>query len=287
MFGLKKILLPVGLMIVTSGAMAENIGSCKHNALHFAVSVERQHYVEALLQRDEFTLDELNKQCETVFHIATELGNINLLRILGEHYRGLGMENLAGENLLQSAIKYKQPEVLLFLIRSGLDPSKVSANGKTAMAYQQEFGNTLSGAILNQHNVIKQMEQLRKDLEESKSMIKTYYADHDQKDALIKGLSDKLSSQNCALDCADKVKQLTNNLTLLEGIIAKQDTVINNMRTSAALSDAANSQSRDVSTLQTHEELEGFELPQLSAEGDVGVTLLEVMTKPIIKKTIQ
>lgn len=123
-------------------------GKCKHNAMHYASSVRDLNYAKDMLDSRKFTLKELNKQCQTVFNIAIELGDIDLLKMFGEYLGSFDVENGEGENLIEFALKEKQPEVLLYLIKNGVDPYKVSSNGKSAIDYQKEYGNDLTSEIL-------------------------------------------------------------------------------------------------------------------------------------------
>jgi hypothetical protein len=177
------------IFICCSFLMSTNIYAntlnCKHNTLHFATSVDKSTYVKNLLDRKVFTLEELNKQCQTAPHIAVELGSIELLELFYDYLGHLNIENGNGENLLQSTFVHQQPSIALYLISKGLDPNKKSGNGMSANDYQNKYGNNLTKKILDGYNA-KKNENL-------------FVENQKENDKLLSGLKEKIKEKENAL----------------------------------------------------------------------------------------
>jgi hypothetical protein len=296
---------------------------CKHNAIHFATSIEDISYVENLLIRKEFNLKEFNKQCQTVFHIATELGNIELLEIFYKELGSLNIENMQKENLIQSAIKYKQPEVLLYIMRKGGNPYEKNSKGKDAFDYQSEYGGYLTQNILAEYDRNKFMNNLNQKQTEKDNDLKTMQSDMIAKQARLEELlkiSDK--TPELELEIKNLIKEITSMkdyIRSLEDIIQKQAKEVEKLKNIKILYDkelkkAANEQKSLNENLTTHipegassyvppidsviivnkinknEPIKEIStnkiLPEISSDGDVikdSLVLFELLSKPIYK----
>lgn len=198
-----KILVSVlALAFATSfNSYAEDIfGKCKHNALHYATSIEDVEYVKDLLSSNQFSLKEYNKQCQTALNIAVELGNIDILEIFWKYLGDFNIENDSGENLVQFAIKSKQPEALLYLVKHGADPYLIASNGKNAIDYQNQYGNSLTESILVEFGErLKELDSLKEKIK----LLENEISDRDMKkiSQAKKDLEDKMSENfNPALE---------------------------------------------------------------------------------------
>jgi ankyrin repeat protein len=109
--------------------------NCKHNAIHYATSVERYPYVKGLLDRKEFTLYELNSQCQTALHIAAELGNVSLLNLFYDYLGNFETVNSENQTPLMTAVKNNQHQAVLFMVEKGAELSKEDKNNDSVRNY--------------------------------------------------------------------------------------------------------------------------------------------------------
>jgi hypothetical protein len=213
----------ISTCILASSSMLASNDICKHNAIHFATSVEDISYVENLLVRKEFNLKEFNKQCQTVFHIATELGNIELLEIFYKELGTLNIENIQKENLIQAAIKYKQPEVLLYIMRKGGNPYEKNSKGKDAFDYQSEYGGYLTKNILAEYDRNKFISSLSSEQTKKDENLKTMQSEMSEKQ---KRLEELLSVSNKTPELEIEIQNLIKEITSMKDYIRSLESII-------------------------------------------------------------
>jgi hypothetical protein len=154
----RKTLLGLVCLLPFTANSEDYDNTCKHNALHFATSVERLPYVDNLLNRSNFDITDLNKQCQTALHIAVETGNVEIIDRLLTHLYANSDSNTTvdsivngnDETLLQLSLLHHQPQSLYHLLyEHKANPDHVAPNGLSAYDYNEKYGNNLTNKIFD------------------------------------------------------------------------------------------------------------------------------------------
>lgn len=132
---------------------------CNTNALHYAASINDLDYFKDLLNSGDFILTDLDKNCDSVYHIAVKNNNTDVLKELFLKIPTFDIKNIYGENLTQYAVKNQTPESLIFLINNGVNPYEKSSNDKNTFDYQEKYGNVVTETILNDFEKTMQLEK--------------------------------------------------------------------------------------------------------------------------------
>ncbi len=299
----KYILLTLSLSLSNNLIADENfitdIIDCKSNVLHFATSVSNKEYVLNLIKNNTISLTELNKHCDTVYHIATQLGDTELLDIFLKTNENFYIQNKNGEDLIQTTIKYNQPKVLIHLLNSGANPYIVSGNGLNSFQYQNKIKNIVTGHILD-------MYILAMDLKNKEKENGNY---SEQLDSLKLELNNtKLKMEESLLNNPDNIKEqeaykqqiikLENQILLLENVINKLEEEIKDLKEKLKNSDySLKNDNVEINTLDKIEFKEDNNLIEPSPENNnklikvssdgnpIGdsLKLFEILSKPIYK----
>lgn len=212
--------------IVFSSSISAKDLNCKHNTLHFATSVEKPEYVKNLLERKVFTIEELNKQCQTAPHIAIELGNIELLEIFYDYLGHLNIENGNGENLLQATFVHQQPSVALYLISKGVDPNEKASNGMSANDYQNKYGNNLTKKILDGYDSKQNESLFVKNQKENDKMLSGLKDRIKEKEDALKLLKESMDSGNGTVEEKERINSLLAEIADLKKYIFDLEEII-------------------------------------------------------------
>jgi hypothetical protein len=271
---------------------------CKHTAMHYATSVEKFNYVKALLNRNEFTLFELNYQCETPVHIAAELGNIPILNLFYSYLGNFEIFNDDEQTPIMTAIENNQHQAILFMVEKGVNLETKDGKGKTVREYFLENGDYLTQKILKN--------------EENKRTLDNFSIGQHNKDNELDGLKNLITEkENHILQLQkeganpEDIKELSieidflkKKISNLETIIKAQEIELAELRTLRELYDnnlkenVNNSPKKNKDNLNTHipedkykDLLNKFtksdetDLNQMSDE----LMLMELLSKPMYK----
>lgn len=304
-----KKMLPILITgMLSCNIYAENINStvsepaiesvCKHTALHYATSIEKYNYVKALLDRKEFTLFELNYQCQTAIHIAAELGNISILNLFYSYLGNFEVTNYKGQTPIMIAVENNQHQAILFMIENGVDLDKTDKTGKSVRDYFKENGDYLTQKILKN--------------QENKKIISSFEVSKVNKDNKLNDLNEMISKKEELIIKMQKegvnpeiinslkaeIETLRQNIADLEAIIQAQASEIAELKMMRSMSDESlhdsvnNSPIKKKETLNSHipeaeykELLDKFkksddsDLNQLSDE----LKLMDILSQPIYK----
>jgi len=214
------------------------ISVCKHTAMHYATSIEKYSYVEALLKRKEFTLYELNYQCQTPIHIASELGNVGILELFHNYLGSFDVLNSDGQTPLMTAIENNQHQAILFMVENGADLDKKDNNGKSVKEYFNENGDLLTQKILknqeNKQSIMKfENNNVNKDYEVNKlnNLIK-------EKELLIIEMKKDGVDPQIINSLQSEVIFLKERIASLENIIKQQEEELEELRSLRNLYDS-------------------------------------------------
>lgn len=271
---------------------------CKHTAVHYATSVERYNYVKGLLDRKDFTLYELNSQCQTPMHIASELGNVSILNLFYDYLGNFEVVNSKNETPLMTAVKNNQHQAILFMVEKEANLEHQDDQGNSVRRYFKQYGDYLSQKILRNHDNKEALNNFEnnfnnKDVELSK--LKTLIEEKEVK--ILELTKDTNVDSNVVKSLQEEVTALRNSIREFEVIIAKQKQELEELR---ALRDLYNqnvksnvelSPARKIEFLETHvpeddnKLLENFkksdesDLNKLSEE----LKLMDLLSKPRYK----
>jgi hypothetical protein len=274
------------------------VSVCKHTAMHYATSIEKYSYVEALLKRKEFTLFELNYQCETPIHIASELGNVAILNLFYSYLGNFEVVNKKGQTPIMTAVENNQHQAILFMVEKGINLEHKDNKGKSVKDYFNENGDYLTQKILkNQENksIISNFEvkQINKDseLDQLTILIK-------EKELLILRMTEEGVDPEIIKLLNKEIVFLKERISNLETIIKAQEMELAELRSLRELYEnnlkdtVNNSPVKKKDNLNSHipeeeykELLEKFkksdetDLNQLSDE----LKLMELLSKPMYK----
>jgi hypothetical protein len=277
---------------------------CKHNALHFATSVEDLSYVSKLLDLSVFNIKDLNKQCQNALNIASELGNVELLRILSKYLDSYEIYNGLGESPLQTAIKHQQPESVLFFIENGIDPNTKNKNGLNAFDYQNEYGTDLTLKILQDYKSNRKNIKLEEKSSEDNEDLLNLKINLKEKEDKLKDLELLVKNNPSMIENIKGLRENIESLQIiiksLQSIIEKQKLEINNYKNNKNnLSEEAelNKINKNKDSLESHIEDNGviltkapkileneLVLSDISNDGEVlnnASKIFDILSKPI------
>ena len=266
--------------------------------MHYATSIEKYNYVKALLERKEFTLYELNYQCETPVHIAAELGNIPILNLFYKYLGTFEIFNDEKQTPIMKAIESNQHQAILFMVEKGINLNEKDSNGKTVRQYFIENGDYLTQKILKN--------------EESKISLQSFYDKQIKKDEELNSLSNLIAEkENIILELREsgaseeeinkllqEIDFLKQKIANLETIIKAQEIELEELRTLRELyennlkENVSNSPKKEKENLETHipeeEYKELLNKFKKSDESDVNniseeLKLMELLSKPMYK----
>jgi ankyrin repeat protein len=274
---------------------------CKHTAMHYATSVERYNYVKGLLDRKEFTLYELNSQCQTPLHIAAELGNVAILNLFYDYLGNFESFNSNNDSPIMTAIKNNQHQAILFMVEKGSDLEQKNNEGKSARNYFNDYGDYLSQKILRNHDNKKALANFENSFQNQDTTLSELKSVIEEKQVKILELTKNNADSNVIKALQDEVLALRDKIRNLELIIAKQKQELEELKTLRELydnnikSNVEISPAKRINFLETHvsedkeEEynklLENF---NKSDEGDINkiseeLKLMELLSKPQYK----
>ena len=284
--------------IIIEEKTSEIISVCKHTAIHYATSIEKYSYVEALLQRKEFTLYELNYQCETPIHIASELGNVSILNLFYSYLGNFEVINKKGQTPIMIAVENNQHQAILFMVEKGIDLNHKDNSGKSVKDYFNENGDYLTQKIIkNQENkkIISSFEinKVNKDFELNNLTLLIK-----EKELLILRMQEEGVNPEIIALLKKEITFLKESIKNLETIIKAQEMELAELRALRELyennlrDNVSNSPVKKKDNLQSHipeEEYKALldkfkksdetDLNQLSDE----LKLMELLSKPIYK----
>ncbi|WP_153123049.1 ankyrin repeat domain-containing protein [Peribacillus tepidiphilus] len=128
----------------------------KNTALHIAAIKGDPYYTELLLQKGINT-EAKNREGKTAFHLAVELGKIEVVKqLLARNPKLIEMTDQLGDNSLLIAVKNGRHEIInLFIQRKPELINSFNNDNRTALSIASEYGDAESVKILLQHNADK------------------------------------------------------------------------------------------------------------------------------------
>ena len=204
---------------------------CKHTAIHYATSNERYNYVKGLLDRKDFTLFELNSQCQTPFHIAAELGNVSILNLFYDYVGNFDVVNSNSETPIMTAIKNNQHQAVLFMVEKGANLDHLNNSNHSVRDYFSKYGDYLSQKILRNHDNKKALNNFEnnfnsKDIELSK--LKTLIEEKEVK--ILELTKDSNADEGIVKSLQQEVVSLRDSIRQLEVIINQQKSELKELR---------------------------------------------------------
>ena len=297
---MKKTILSISVLFLFNlnlSANEENIQKeCKHTTLHYAVSIQDNEYIENLLNNTNLKPSLFDKYCNSAFHLATELGSLNILNTLKNYENNLDIENGKGENLMQYSIKVNQPEVLLYLINKGQNPEKASSNNKTVFDYHLEYGNLMTKNILEQYKNAKELSQKVNNTSKYEEELNNLKNTLEKRTKELEKIKKTPANEELILAMEEEIKELRKQIKTLEGIILTMEEEIKYLRSQLKDSDVkindesfskdGNVEVKGVQKVNDFDSENQTQLPDITVEGEVmndSLKLFDILSKPIYK----
>jgi len=232
--------------------------NCKHNAIHYATSVERYPYVKGLLDRKEFTLYELNSQCQTALHIAAELGNVSILNLFYDYLGNFETVNSENQTPIMTAVKNNQHQAVLFMVEKGANLSSVDNNGKSVRDYFNTYGDYLTQKILRNNDNKQALSKFENSFNEKDTRLEELRSIIEEKEVRILNLTKNNADKELINALQEEVSILRDKIRSLEITIAQQKQELEELRTLRELydenvkSNVELSKARRIEFLETH-----------------------------------
>ena len=237
-----------------------------------------------------------DKYCNSAFHLATELGSLNILNTLKNYENNLDIENGKGENLMQYSIKVNQPEVLLYLINKGQNPEKASSNNKTVFDYHLEYGNLMTKNILEQYKNAKELSQKVNNTSKYEEELNNLKNTLEKRTKELEKIKKTPANEELILAMEEEIKELRKQIKTLEGIILTMEEEIKYLRSQLKDSDVkindesfskdGNVEVKGVQKVNDFDSENQTQLPDITVEGEVmndSLKLFDILSKPIYK----
>lgn len=199
---------------------------CNSNVLHYSASINDLDYFNELLSLNTFTLTDLNHNCDSVYHIAIQNNNKNILETLFNYIDIKDIYNKNGENLIQYSIKHQQPEILIYLINQNLNPEDVSKNEQSGIEYQEKYGNLVTEKILKDYERTQLLMFVSQEKESYHAVLKDLKKRLEEKELLFDSELSISSQQHLR----QEILLLRNQIEFLSNIINQKNNEIENLR---------------------------------------------------------